>query len=87
MDIGRSKLIKLDIHKEDPPIVSKPYTILLKYCEFINYEIKQLEEAGIIPYSMSDWHSPIPGVQKKQDFMETNKPQNSSNFNLWQCID
>ena len=48
MDIGRTNLIKLDIWTEGLPITSKPYTVLLKYCEFTDHEIKQLEEAGII---------------------------------------
>ena len=54
MDIGRTNLIKLDIPMEGPPIASKPYKVLLKYCKFVDHEIKQLEEAGIILQSMSD---------------------------------
>ena len=41
MDIGRTNLIKLDIPTEGPFIASKLYTILLKYHEFIDHEIKQ----------------------------------------------
>ena len=48
MDISRTNLIKLDIPTEDPPIASKPYTVPLKYHEFIDHEIKQLEDEGII---------------------------------------
>ena len=48
MDIGRTNLIELDIPMEGPLIMSKPYTVLLKYHEFVDNEIKQLEEAGII---------------------------------------
>ena len=48
MYIGRTKLIKWDIPMEGPPNTFKPYTVLLKYYEFVDYEIKQLEEAGII---------------------------------------
>ena len=48
MDIGRTNLIELDIPTEDPPIMSKPYTVLLKYHKLIDHEIKQLKEAGII---------------------------------------
>ena len=48
IDIGRTNLIELDILTEGPPIVSRPNTVPLKYHEFIDYEIKQLEEAGII---------------------------------------
>ena len=47
MDIGRTNLIKLDILTEGLPIASKPYTVPLKYHEFVDHEIKQLEEAGI----------------------------------------
>ena len=36
---------------------------------------------------MSTWASPILVVPKKQDHMETNNSQGSSNFNLWLCID
>ena len=47
-DIGRTNLIELDIPMEGPPTASKPYTVLLKYHEFIDHKIKQLEEVGII---------------------------------------
>ena len=47
MDIGRTNLIELDIPTEVPHVASKPYTVPLKYREFIDHEIKQLEEAGI----------------------------------------
>ena len=58
-DIGRTNLIELDIPTECPPIVLKPYMVPLKYCEFMDHEIKQLEEAGIISQSMSNWDCPI----------------------------
>ena len=64
-DIGRTDLIELDIPMEGPPIVSKAYTVPLKYCEFIDHEIKQLEEASIISHSISNWASPILVVPKK----------------------
>ena len=66
-DIGRTNLIELDITAEGPPIASKPYTVPLKYHEFVDYKIKQLEEAGIISQSMSDWASSILVVPKKED--------------------
>ena len=65
MDIGRTNLIELDIPTEGPPIAFKPYTILLKYYEFVDHESKQLEEVGIISRGMSDRASPILGVPKK----------------------
>ena len=86
MDIGRTNLYELDIPTEGLPIVSKLYTIPLKYHEFIDHKIKQLEETGIISLSMSNWASPILLVPKKQDCMDSNNYQGSSNFNLWLCI-
>ena len=50
-------------------------------------KIKQIEEAGIISQSMSDWTSPILVVPKKQDCMDPNNTQDSYSFNLWLCID
>ena len=58
-DIGRTNLIELDIPTEGPPITSKPYTVPLKYHEFMDHEIKQLEEVGIISWIMSDRASTI----------------------------
>ena len=37
-DIGRTNLIELDIPTEGPTIMSKPYTIPLKYHEFCDYK-------------------------------------------------
>ena len=85
-DIGRTNLIELDIPMEGPQITSKPYTVPLKYDEFVDHKIKQLEEAGFILQSISDWASPIQVVHKKQDCMDSNNAQGSSNFNLWLCI-
>ena len=59
MDIDRTNLMELDISMEGPPITSKPHTVLLKDHGFIDHEIKQLEEAGIIFQSMNGWASPI----------------------------
>ena len=87
MDIGRTNLIKLDRPVEGPLIASKLYIVLLKYCEFVDNEIKQLEEAGIISQGMSHWASPILVVPKKKDHMDTSNSQCSNNFNLWLCID
>ena len=57
MDIGRTNLIELDIPTEGPPIPLKPYTVPLNYLKFADHEIKQLDKAGIISSSMSDWAS------------------------------
>ena len=37
-DIGRTNLIKLDIPTEDLPIALKPYTVPLKYHEFVDHK-------------------------------------------------
>ena len=63
--IGRTNLIKLDIPTEGPCIATKPYTVPLKYCKFVDYDIEQLEEAGIISWTMNDWASPILEVPKR----------------------
>ena len=54
MDIGRTNLIELDIPTEGPCVSCRPYSILLKYRDFVDEEIKQLEDAGIISRSISD---------------------------------
>ena len=58
-DIGRSYLIELDIPTEGPPIASRPYSVPLKYQDFIDQEIKQLGDAGIISPFISNWASLI----------------------------
>ena len=67
MDIGRTNLIKFDIPTEGPPIASKPYMVPLKYHKFTDHKIKQLEEAGIISRSISDWAGPMLIVPKKEE--------------------
>ena len=79
-DIGRTNLIELDIPTEGPPIASKPYTVPLKYHEFMDYKIKQLEEAGIISQSMSNWASPILVVPKKEECMDSSNNTGSSEY-------
>ena len=65
-DIGRTKLVKMDIDTGDsPPVSSRPYTLPLKHYEWVQREIKSLEHAGIITKSMSKWASPIVIVPKK----------------------
>ena len=58
MDIGRTNLIKLVIPTEGLPTASKPYTVPCKYREFVDHEIKQLGEGGVISQSVNDWASP-----------------------------
>ena len=65
-DIGRTKLVKMDIDMEDsPPVSSRPYTLPLKHYEWVQREIESLERAGVITKSMSKWASPIVIVPKK----------------------
>ena len=65
-DIGRTKLVKMDIDTGDgPPVSSRPYTLPLKHYEWVQREIESLERAGVITKSMSKWASPIDIVPKK----------------------
>ena len=65
-DIGRTKLVKMDIDMGDGPLVSsRPYTLPLKHYEWVQSEIESLEHAGVITKSMSKWASPIVIVTKK----------------------
>ena len=65
-DIGRTKLVKMDIDMGDsPPVSSRPYTLPLKHYEWVQREIESLEHAGVITKSMSKWASPIVIVPKK----------------------
>ena len=65
-DIGRTKLVKIDIDTGDsPPISSRPYTLPLKHYEWVQREIESLEHAGVITKCMSKWASPIVVVPKK----------------------
>ena len=65
-DIGRIKLVKMDIDTRDsPPVSSRPYTLPLKHYEWVQREIESLECAGVITKSMSPWASLIVVVPKK----------------------
>ena len=73
-DIGRTKLVKMDIDMGDsPPISSRPYSLPLKHYEWVQREIESLERAGIITKSMSKWASPIVVVPKKSAPGESQK--------------
>ena len=64
-DIGRTKLVKMDIDTGDSPLVSsRPYTLPLKHYEWVQRQIESLERAGVITKSMSKWASPIVIVPK-----------------------
>ena len=65
-DIGRTKLVKMDIDTGDsPPVSSRPYTLPLKHYEWAQREIESLEWARVIKKDMSNWASPIVIVPKK----------------------
>ena len=78
MDMGRTNLIELDIPTEGPCVSCRPYSIPLKYRDFVDEEIKQLEDAGIISRSMSDWASPNLVVPKKPPLQDLIHPVRSS---------
>ena len=64
-DIGRTKLVKMDIDTGDsPPVSSRPYTLPLKHYKWVQREIESLERVGVITKSMSKWASPIVVVPK-----------------------
>ena len=56
MDIGSTNLIELDIPTEDPPIASKPYSVPLKYQDFIDQEIKQRKQALYLTQYITGHH-------------------------------
>ena len=65
----QDKEISVDVHQrfeelceeygDSPPVSSRPYTLPLKHCEWVQREIESLEQAGVIKKSMSNWASPI----------------------------
>ena len=66
-------------------IASKPYTVPLKYHEFMDHKIKQLEEGVIISQSMTNWASTILVVPKKEECVDVGNNTGSSKngkFNL-----
>ena len=80
-DFSRTHLVEMDLPTTGLPVMSKPYTIPLKYKSFVDDEIKLLEDGGCISKSLSDWASPICIVKKKPDPSQPNKLQ------LRMCID
>ena len=48
-DIGYAKLIEMsiEINHNLPPIAPKPYTLPLKYQEWVRNELEDMEKAGI----------------------------------------
>ena len=65
-DIGKTMLVEMEIDTGNhPPIASKPYTLPLKYYDWVQKEIETLERAGIIERCISPWASPVVIVPKK----------------------
>ena len=65
-DMGRTKLVKMDIDTGDsPPVSSRPYTLPLKHYEWVQREIESLKRADVISKSISKRASPIVIVPKK----------------------
>ena len=65
-DIGKTTLIEMDIDTGDSlPVAQSPYTLPLKYYEWVRKEIETLEKAGVIVKSLSPWASPVIVVPKK----------------------
>ena len=54
-----------DTGNHPPRIAFKPYTLPLKYYEWVQREIEMLEHTGIIESSISPWASPVVIVPKK----------------------
>ena len=75
-DVGHTNLHTVDLQVSDgSPVFVKQYTIPLKYQSFIDEETKQLEEAGLISKSLSNWSALCMVVPKKQDTDKPNKVQ------------
>ena len=65
-DIGKTTLIEMEIDTGDSlPVAQGPYTLLLKYYEWVRKEIEMLEKAGVIVKSLSPWASPVIVALKK----------------------
>ena len=73
--------IQVSTHSEQgipiagPPVVCKPYPILLKYQKFIEEEIKLLENAGYISKCFNPWAAPVIIVPKKPGPFNPHKQQ------------
>ena len=82
-DIGRIKLVKMDVDTGDsPPVNSTPYTLPLKHYEWVQKEIESLERVGIITKSMSPWasSSQLLGNPQREDYVLIS--EKSTNYNM-----
>ena len=67
-DIGKTPLITMDIDTgNSPPVCQRPYNLPLRHAEWVERELKLLEEAGIIVRSVSPCASPIVVVPKRSE--------------------
>ena len=80
-DFSRTNIVEMDLSTTGLPVVSKAYTILLKYKSFMDDKIKLLDDVGCISKSLSDWAFPICIAKKKPDSNQPHTPQ------LQMCID
>ena len=56
----------MEINTGDSPLITQePYTLPLKYAEWVQKELEILEKAGVIVRSVSPWASPIVIVLKR----------------------
>ena len=76
MDVGHTNLHTVDLQvTEGNPIFVKQYTIPLKCQNYIDEEMKKLEEVGLISRSLSNWSAPCMIMPKKQDMDKPNEVQ------------
>ena len=58
LDIGKTRLIMMDIDTENSPSISrKPYTLPLKHATRMKHELEIFEEASVITISVLTWAS------------------------------
>ena len=74
-DEGRTNLFKMDIQTWDLLWECKPYSITLKYQNFIDKDIQLRESSGCISESLSPWTTPVIILPKKPDPLSTGKQQ------------
>ena len=65
-DIGHTQLIEMEINTGDSlPVAQSPYTLPLKYYNWVHQEIETLEKSGVIERSLLRYASPVIVVPKK----------------------
>ena len=66
-DIGLTHLKEMILHTEPGsiPVVSKPYSLILKHYKFVKEELANVLEAGLIEQSLSSNAAPIMVVPQK----------------------